>query len=82
MTLSSPCHSERSEESAAWNTTGNVGRFEEIPRRVAPRDDRGKSRHQKRALEVLIELWPFGENKPEAFELIFATAPDGNAEME
>jgi hypothetical protein len=49
---------------------------------VAPRDDRGKSRHQKRALEVLIELWPFGENKPEAFELIFATAPDGNAEME
>jgi hypothetical protein len=34
------CHSERSEESAVGNTTGDGARFEEIPRRYAPRNDR------------------------------------------
>jgi hypothetical protein len=36
-----PCHSERSEESAVGNTAGDGARFEEIPRRYAPRNDRG-----------------------------------------
>jgi hypothetical protein len=36
-----PCHSERSEESAVGNTAGDGAKLEEIPRRCAPRNDKG-----------------------------------------
>jgi hypothetical protein len=36
-----PCHSERSEESAVWNSAGDGAKLEEIPRRCAPRNDKG-----------------------------------------
>jgi hypothetical protein len=39
MTLS-PCHSERSEESAVGNTAEDGAKLEEIPRRCAPRNDK------------------------------------------
>ena len=42
-----PCHSERSEESAVGNTAGDGARFEEIPRRYAPRNDRRGARNDR-----------------------------------
>jgi hypothetical protein len=42
-----PCHSERSEESAVGNTAGDSAKFEEIPRRYAPRNDRMGARNDR-----------------------------------